>query len=283
LSQNPLSAFFELFERVGRGYMEFNRHVLDFLQEKVRPATESFLEVATQIGDGLSVWLVLSTITFQRGGWSEAPLRNMVLSESVSLLEKLWEKPDEEVKKELDVAIPAYFRRDDHAPLSELVASWCPRFEDRYQVFEDALWAHKHGRYTLSIPALAAQVEGIVRELVGDYEEGPRWRRRFLDALGHNRKNPPVPSNADDLPAFMALPAHERLDIVEEVSRYFVLVRLQELFDKIKFSDPQSSSVVNRNVILHGVFKSYGEAESLKLFFVLDLLHETVGMYEERQ
>jgi hypothetical protein len=56
---------------------------------------------------------------------------------------------------------------------------------------------------------------------------------------------------------------------------------MQELFDRVDFADPRSSSVVNRHVILHGVFRSYGEAESLKLFLVLDLMHEAVGMYEE--
>ena len=38
---------------------------------------------------------------------------------------------------------------------------------------------------------------------------------------------------------------------------------------------------MNRHPILHGVFLNFGEVESLKLFFILDLLHEAVGTYEE--
>ena len=65
-------------------------------------------------------------------------------------------------------------------------------------MFEDALWVHKQGRYTLSIPALAAQFEGIVRHEVNDYDEGRGWRNTFLDTLGHDRENPPSPSNFED-------------------------------------------------------------------------------------
>ena len=272
--------FLEFLNRLGRGYAEFNDRVVAW-SEMMRPAVESFLEGARRAGDALSDWLVVQAVTFHRGGWSEVPLRDMALSEAWPLVERLWEKPDEEVRRELDVAIPAYFRREDYAALRELVESWQPRFGDRHRIFEDALWAHRHGRYTLSIPALAAQVEGIVRDLVGDRKEGMGWRAKFLDALGHDRQSPPLPSRTDDLGAFLEMPAYERFKNVGEVSRYFTLVRVQELFDRVDFSDPRSSSVVNRNVILHGVFESYGETESLKLFFVLDLVHQTAGMYEE--
>jgi hypothetical protein len=248
----------------------------------MRPAVEGFLEGARQAGDALSAWLVVEAMMFHRGGWSEVPLRGMALSEAFPLVERLWDKPEEQVRRELDVAIPAYFRRDDYAALRELVEAWQPRFGDRRRTFEDALWAHECGRYTLSIPALAVQIEGIVRDLVGDRKEGSGWRAKFLDDLGHDRKSPPLPSRTEDLPVFLELPAYERFQSVEEVRRYFTLVRVQELFDRADFSDPESSSVVNRNVILHGVFESYGEAESLKLFFVLDLLHEAASMYEDK-
>src|SRR5215217_4483720 len=157
------------------------------------------------------------------------------------------------------------------------------RFENhRHQVFEDALWVHKQGRYTLSIPALAAQFEGIVRHEVNDYGAKPSWRDTFLDTLGHNRKNPPLPTNLEDfLTEFEKSPIHERFSNVEEARKYFTLIRIQELFDRKDFADPESSSTVNRHVILHGVFRTFGEFESLKLFFVLDLLHEAVGLYRE--
>jgi len=246
---------------------------------------ERFLEVASQIDDGLSAYLVLSVITLDRGGWSEVPLRDMDLTEISQLVERLWDKLDEEVERELDVAIPEYFRRDDHAALSQMIASWHVNFEDeeRRRVFEDALWAHKYRRYTLSILTLASQVEGVVRDLTGDYSEGGQWRKRFLDTIGYDPENPPSPSSTEELSEYVALPIHERYQSSEDLRKHFTLVRIHELFERKDFSDPRSASSINRHVILHGVFKNFGEIESLKLFFVLDLLHEAVGMYRERE
>jgi len=173
MSDNPFGDLLERLKRFGRGYAELDRRLAAW-QERMRPAMERFLEVASQIDDGLSAYLVLSVITLDRGGWSEVPLRDMDLTEISQLVERLWDKLDEEVERELDVAIPEYFRRDDHAALSQMIASWHVNFEDeeRRRVFEDALWAHKYRRYTLSILTLASQVEGVVRDLTGDYSEG---------------------------------------------------------------------------------------------------------------
>jgi len=246
-----------------------------------KSAIERFLEDLGVVGEALALHLAVSTYTFSRGGWSEVPLDNMTEPEFSALLEGLLEKSDEEVKSELDTVIFEYFRRDNYAPLSELVDRWF-LFEDRHQMFEDALWAHKQGRYTLSIPALAAQFEGIVRQEVNDYREGPSWRTVFLGTLEHRRENPPFPSNFRDyLSWFQALPILDRFNSVEEVRKYFTLVRIQELFDERDFADPESSSSVNRHLILHGVFRTLEELESLRLFFVLDLLHEAIGFYRE--
>ena len=162
---------------------------------------ERFLEGFWAFSDALSWRLAVSTYVLGRGGWSELPLGEMAEREFYDALlepfvERLWEKSDKEVESELDTvieevegdlnrAIFEYFRRDNYVRLSELVDRWF-RFEDRHHVFEDALWVHKQGRYTLSIPALAAQFEGIVRHEVNDYREGPGWRNTFLGTLGHN-------------------------------------------------------------------------------------------------
>lgn len=281
MSENPLRDFLQGVGCLGRGHGELGRRVSAWI-ERIEPAARRFLEAAQQFGDGLLVWSLLSSITFARGGWSEVPPRDMELAESTEWLHQLRDKSDEEVKRELDVAIPEYFRRDDHASLSRLVASWKPRFEDRHHMFEDALWAHKLGYYTLSIPTLAAQFEGVVRDRIQDYSEGSQWKWSFLETLSHDHDNPPGPTKNEELPEFMELPAPERFRSADELRRYFTLYRIQELFERQPFSEPGASSVVNRHVITHGIFKTFGEKESLKLFFVLDLLHEAVGMYDER-
>lgn len=244
-----------------------------------KSAIERFLEGLGAFGEALALQLVVSTYTFSRGGWSEVPLENMPVREFSDLLERLVEKTDEEVKSELDTVILEYFRRDDYTPLSELIGLWV-LFKDRHHVFEDALWAHKQERYTLSIPALAAQFEGIVRDEVNDYGQGSRWIAVFLETLGHDRGNPPFSANFEEfLGWFQELPIHERFSNLEEVRNYFTIVRIQELFDARDFADSQSLSTANRHVIMHGIFHNYTELESLRLFFLLDLLHEAIGFY----
>jgi len=83
------------------------------------------------------------------------------------------------------------------------------------------------------------------------------------------------------LTEFEKSPIHKRFSDVEEARKHFTLIRIQELFDRKDFANPESSSTVNRHVIVHGVFRNFEEFESLKLFFVLDLLHEAVGLYRE--
>lgn len=279
MSQNPLKDFIDEMNRLGEGYLEFRRRIATWAQQ-LTPAMERFLEVARQVGDGLSVGIILQATTFARGGWSEVPLGEMALSESTQLVERLWNKTDEEVQRELDVVIPDYFRRDNYAPLSKLVASWQKHFGDRSQVFEDAVWAHKEARYTLSIPALAAQVEGIIRKFTGDYELKSGWKTKFLSLFNYDSKKPPRFSQ-EDLQEVFALPLNERFERAEELRKHLILARINELFEHKPFSDPDANSVVNRHVILHGVFEKYEEIESLKLFFVLDLLHEAISIYKE--
>lgn len=279
MSDNPLSGFLRGLDRVGRGYAEINRRLSSWL-EQLEPAAKRLAELARQFGDGLLVWSLVSSITFNRGGWSEVPLKNMPLSEFVPLLDQLKDKPDEEVSAALDVAIPEYFRRDEHAALSDLVASWTPRFEARAHILEDALRAHKCGYYTLSIPTLAAQFEGIIRSHLPDGPDKREWKEEFLKTLSYDREKPVM--KVEKLSGLMELPASERFRRAEEERRHFTLKRIDELFKFRSFSEPGVASVVNRHVILHGVFQTFGEKESLKLFFVLDLLHEAIGMYDER-
>lgn len=70
---------------------------------------------------------------------------------------------------------------------------------------------------------------------------------------------------------------------MEELKTRFALLCINELYDHGEFSDPTYTSSVKRHAILHGVFTNFGELESLRLFFVLALLHDAVGDYEEKK
>ncbi|MBA3350927.1 MAG: hypothetical protein H0U23_00615 [Blastocatellia bacterium] len=258
---------------------------------------DAFIEGARQVGDGVSLFPLAFVTTLAQGGWSAAPLDGMDADEAAQLVVRLQGKSDDEVKQDLDVALPAYFRKDDHAPLSEMVASWHLHFEDHriwgyddvlwahhHQVFEDALWAHKKGRYTLSISALAPQFEGVGRDLMKEYRRNPsEWHASLKDRFNYEPNRPSKPHEV--LPEFMDLPILDRFEKapekVEELNKHITMIRINELFKGGDFSKAKFTLSANRQGISHGVFRNFIEVESLKLFFVLDLLHKAVGMYRE--
>lgn len=255
---------------------------------KHEPTIRHAFEVGGRAIEALPVWLAVGSLTFGRGGWSEVPLSSMDLSEYSGLVERLMNKPDEEVKRELDAAIPEYFRRDEYAPLSKMVEEWQEHFRVRCHIFEDALWAHKRGRYTLSIPALTTQVEGIVRDLTGEVGgTNRRWIVSFNEAFGFDYKPwdpPPLPDPNEVLTEIRALSVSERYEKAFELKTFFMLLRINELHGREP--DPSdfefASSAVNRHAIAHGRVTSFGEINSLRLFCILALLHDAVAAYKKK-
>ena len=69
-------------------------------------------------------WFLIRTFTFARGGWHDAPLLEMPAGQFRSIVNDLVDKPDEEVKRELDAGIPEFFRHNDHAALWDMVDRW---------------------------------------------------------------------------------------------------------------------------------------------------------------
>lgn len=280
----PDGGFFADLARFVRWYADAVDRAAEWYRRN-EPAIRRALEAGLRFIEDFPVSIAMTSVTFARGGWSEVPLGNMNLSELTPLVERLWDEPDEVVRCELDAAILGYFGREDHAELARMVEEWGERFGERQRVFEDALFAHKRGLYTLSVPALAAQVEGVLRDLTEEYGRNRRWIERFNEAFGFRydpRRPPPPPNLEEQMTRFMSFSAPERYEATEEMRRRFALLRINELYDHGDLSDPQFASSVKRHAILHGVFTGYGELESLRLFFLLELLHDAVSEYEER-
>jgi hypothetical protein len=61
-----------------------------------------------------------------------------------------------------------YYQRDNYKYLIEAVQSWesHPLFVPRMHILKDALQAHCRGLYTLSVPALINQIEGVLNDYV---------------------------------------------------------------------------------------------------------------------
>ena len=65
--------------------------------------------------------------------------------------------------------IADYFNADRCAALTTMTDAWpkIPYLRDRESVITDSLWAHREGRFTLSVPALLPLAEGLAAEIVG--------------------------------------------------------------------------------------------------------------------
>ena len=131
--------------------------------QKIAPQLRQTIEQAREAADYPRL-AVIRSFTFARGGWHDAPLEGMVAGTFRKWADELADRPDDEVKAELDEVIPAYFANDGCRELREMVDGWSLLPDWRGRVFEEAFWAHRNGKYVLSVSALAPQIEGILRQ-----------------------------------------------------------------------------------------------------------------------
>jgi hypothetical protein len=166
-----------------------------------------------------------------------------------------------------------------------MVDQWDVFPDWRRQVFEDAFEAHKSGKYTLSVPTLAPQIEGMLREVTHEHKEDVQYIQKVNEALGfrYGRRNPPAAHTVEDLKKsieeLLILDLPERFQEAERISLQHALFRVNELYNRVDFADLEFADSANRHAILHGVAKNYGELVSVKLFCAVQLVHEIVDAY----
>ena len=99
---------------------------------------------------------------FKEAGWPLAP------SMPVELRERVVELHRRGKAHYASNTIIGYYRRNGHAHLVAAVDAWDsnPLVGPRIHIIRDALEAHREGRYTLSVPALLPQIEGILCDYV---------------------------------------------------------------------------------------------------------------------
>lgn len=99
---------------------------------------------------------------FKTSGWPIAPSMPLELRKRVVDMYKQGRT------RYVSRTIMGYYQRDSHSHLVDTVETWKshPLFSTRMHIIKDALQAHYDGRYTLSVPALLPQIEGILTEYV---------------------------------------------------------------------------------------------------------------------
>jgi hypothetical protein len=99
---------------------------------------------------------------FKAAGWPIAPSMPFELREHVVTMHKQGKT------QYISRTIIGYYQRNNHQHLIETVESWesHPLFAPRMHILQDALQAHCRGLYTLSVPSLIPQIEGVLNDYV---------------------------------------------------------------------------------------------------------------------
>jgi hypothetical protein len=174
---------------------------------------------------------------------------------------------DEEVTREVITNyILAYFSQNQWERLAKMVDGWnFNGFSSRREHFQDALEVHRQGRYTMTVPGLVFQVEGIVREFI-----------LTTDNFTHHRFEPVRRIFQEKFDQLNAIPQDRKItyEDVELIENYHNLAVLGRLYDTYRPEEGQAPETVNRHAIGHGLWTGYNTVEaSTYLFLILDMLH----------
>ncbi|MDP9437379.1 MAG: hypothetical protein M3P49_01300, partial [Actinomycetota bacterium] len=142
--------------------------------------------------------------------------------------------------------------------------------------------------YTLSMPALAPQVEGMLRDISGEYDNNSQYMWKINGALNfsYDRREPPPPATTVKdlevaLDSLLDQDFRDRHEIADRISLRHALLRVNELYEHVNFADLEFVDPANRHVILHGVGRDFSELASTKLFCAVQLVHDVALAYEE--
>jgi predicted DNA-binding transcriptional regulator AlpA len=132
---------------------------------------------------------------------------------------------------------------------SEMLSDWANNkiFADRIHILKDAISAHNAGKYTLSIPILLAQCEGLIVSIVN--LKGRKTQSDMINEINRLSKNA----------------------ILYES---FMNILTNSFLEQFKFGQNEFYGL-GRNSILHGINIAYATPEnSLKSILLIDFLFE---------
>lgn len=190
---------------------------------------------------------------YRNSGWPIAPSMPVTFNRYVVDLDRKGKA------KQAWRKILGYYHRDNFWALKAMVESWeeVPAFQSRMPIFYDALSAHCQGKYSLSIPTLLPQIEGLLSEFAVKHG----IKINFGRPNGISKK---VLETKDKTVISQAM-SSMILELCNQLYQYDEFKR--ELTKKPK------NRKVTRNTILHGISTNYATpCFSLKIFLSLDYL-----------
>lgn len=157
--------------------------------------------------------------------------------------------------------IIGFYHRNDFQNLKQMVSRWNLHkfFIPRMEIFNDALISHCRKEYTLSVPALVPQIEGILSEIVKEYdndmEVGYGTITKVYNSLLENPDNYFLWEIACSLHHWLETSLYAKTGLKREIQK------------------PIHRRLVTRHTILHGYYINYNRPiVSLKQFVALDAI-----------
>jgi len=196
---------------------------------------------------------------FNKAGWPIPPSMPSELREHIVTVHKAGKTGY------ISRIIIGYYQRNDHQHLIETVKSWKsnPLFAPRMHILQDALQAHCQNLYTLSVPTLIPQIEGVLTDYVFVNELNAK--------LGNIRQvYEAVIGNVDD--------EYDLSSLSKWIIATTLLDQLQnEIYVYTNFESelkkPVNKRRITRHTVSHGVGLKYDRPiHSLKAFLLLDAL-----------
>jgi hypothetical protein len=184
-------------------------------------------------------------------------------------LRQLAEQEMEITVEKIEQVFIDYYSVGNYDILKRMVLSWfdSPFFDKRKVIIEDALGAHMSGKFTLSIPALLPQVEGILSGKTNHTAGRVGWLLK--DAVERN--------SLGETDVFDTLEGD--LLIALATDPFLFKGHIGEFFSPEKYAEwligqGIENTPLNRDAILHGVQIDYAtEINSLRVFFLLDSIY----------
>ena len=178
-------------------------------------------------------------------------------------------------KKRINSLFIDYFSSDNFQNLEQLVESWRNHslFKSRMRIFRACVQTLRRAKKrdnpsNTIIPALIAQIDGIINDIVDSYGvQYDNKRRMWIDGKGNQSKNKEEAKKK----------LINSLNEYSPIGEYLLLeVLFQEAHRGQELSIP---TTFNRHKILHGEYVHYGRKDNtIRTFLILDFLHYLDGV-----
>lgn len=186
-------------------------------------------------------------------------------TELIQEVDEVCRKPESQPHDVQEVFI-RHYSQDGCALLKETINRWkkIPCFYGRMETIRDALDAHIHRKFTLSIPTLLPLIEGIACEYTS--KKAGSSSKLLKEIIEDESYTTFLPSVSKQL--FLSL-----IDNIVFFGNIGDELTMEKYPKFLIENGVKESECLNRHAILHGIQKNYAsEINSLKVFLILDML-----------